>query len=301
MLIREIVQLSRDPELSRHIVFLEDYGIQVAREVVQGVDVWLNNPRRGEEACGTSGMKAGINGVLNFSILDGWFDEAFEISGGWAIGEREPYSEDQDEVHARAIYSTLENEIIPLYYDRNEEGIPGEWMKRMRQSLMNLSPQFNSQRMVCEYMSQLYGPAHDAFVAISADGFAPARDRARWNEQVSLAWNRVAFVDIGPGPDSSVLTGKPIPLRALLDLAGLSPTDVRVEAVVGRVGVNGALEDTLVMTLPPVAQEGQAWVFSSEFVPHQTGRLGYSVRVSPNHYDDPVTRPCNALLKWGIG
>ena len=125
MLIREIVQLSRDPELLRHIVFLEDYGIQVARELVQGVDLWLNNPRRGEEACGTSGMKAGINGVLNLSILDGWFDEAYEISGGWAIGDREPYSEDQDEIHARAIYSLLENEIVPLYYDRDEEGVPG--------------------------------------------------------------------------------------------------------------------------------------------------------------------------------
>ncbi len=300
MLIREIVQLSRDPDLLRHIVFLEDYGIQVAREVVQGVDLWLNNPRRGEEACGTSGMKAGINGVLNFSVLDGWFDEAYEISGGWAIGEREPYSEDQDEVHARAIYSTLENEIIPLYYDRGEEGIPGEWLRRMRQSLMNLSPQFNSQRMVCQYMSQLYGPAHDAFAAISADGFAPARDRARWNRQVQEAWHRVSFVDVGPGPESSVLTGKPIPMRAVLDLAGLTPQDVRVEAVVGRVGVNGSLEETQVMTLPPVEQEGSAWVFRSEFVPHQTGRLGYSVRVCPNHYDDPLTRPCNALLKWGI-
>ena len=111
--IREIVQLSRDPELAKHIVFVEDYGIEVARELVQGVDLWLNNPRRGEEACGTSGMKAGINGVLNLSILDGWFDEAYEISGGWAIGDREPYSEDQDEIHARAIYSILENEIVP--------------------------------------------------------------------------------------------------------------------------------------------------------------------------------------------
>ncbi len=301
MLIREIVQLSREPDLLRHIVFLEDYGIQVAREVVQGVDLWLNNPRRGEEACGTSGMKAGINGVLNFSILDGRFDEAFEVSGGWAIGEREPYSEDQDEIHARAIYSTLENEIVPLYYDRDEEGIPGEWMRRMRTSLMNLSPQFNSQRMVSEYMSQLYGPAHDAFAAIAGGDFEPARDRARWNQQVQEAWSRVSFVDIGPGPESSVLTGKPIPMRAVLDLAGLSPRDVRVEAVVGRVGVNGSLEETQVMTLPAVAQEGPAWVFCSEFVPHQTGRLGYSVRVSPNHYDDPLTRPCNALLKWGIG
>ena len=246
-------------------------------------------------------MKAGINGVLNFSILDGWFDEAFEISGGWAIGEREPYSEDQDEIHARAIYSTLENEIVPLYYDRDEEGIPGEWMRRMRTSLMNLSPQFNSQRMVSEYMSQLYGPAHDAFAAIAGGDFEPARDRARWNQQVQEAWSRVSFVDIGPGPESSVLTGKPIPMRAVLDLAGLSPRDVRVEAVVGRVGVNGSLEETQVMTLPAVAQEGPAWVFCSEFVPHQTGRLGYSVRVSPNHYDDPLTRPCNALLKWGIG
>ena len=99
-------------------MFLEDYGIEVARDMVQGVDLWLNNPRRGEEACGTSGMKAGINGVLNLSILDGWFDEAYENSGGWAIGDREPYSEDQDEYHASAIYSLLENEIVPMYYAR---------------------------------------------------------------------------------------------------------------------------------------------------------------------------------------
>jgi len=300
MLIREIVQLARDPELLRHIVFLEDYGIQVARELVQGVDLWLNNPRRGEEACGTSGMKAGINGVLNFSILDGWFDEAFEISGGWAIGEREPYAEDQDEIHSRAIYSTLENEIIPLYYDRNDEGLPAEWVRRMRQSLMNLSPQFNSQRMVCEYMSQLYAPAHDAFAAIGAGDFDPARERAKWNELVNHEWAGVRFVDIGPGPESSVLTGKPIPMRAVVALGALSPRDVRVEAVVGRVGVNGSLEETQVMTLPAVEQNGDGWIFSSEFVPHQTGRLGYSVRVSPNHYDDPLTRPCHALLKWGI-
>src|SRR5579884_1703511 len=299
MLIREIVQLSRDPDLSKHIVFLEDYGIEVGRELVQGVDLWLNNPRRGEEACGTSGMKAGINGVLNFSILDGWFDEAFEISGGWAIGDREPYSEDQDEIHARAIYSTLENEIIPTFYDRREENVPEEWVRRMKQSLMNLSPRFNCQRMVGEYLSQLYEPAHAAFLEVSGDAFCVARQRAVWNRKVGTVWNNVAFVDIGPGPDTSVLTGKPIPMRAVVNLAGLSPKDVRVEAVVGRVGVNGALEETQVMTLPAVNQQGEAWVFANEFIPHQTGRLGYSVRISPNHYDDPLTRPCNAPLKWG--
>ena len=177
-LIREIVQLSRNPEISKHIVFVEDYSIEVAREMVQGVDLWLNTPRRGEEACGTSGMKAGINGVLNLSILDGWFDEAFEISGGWAIGDREPYSDDQDEIHARAIYSILENEIVPMYYQDREEGVPVDWMRRMKQSLMHLSPQFNSQRMVGEYMSQLYEPAHQAYLEVSRDRFEPARDRA---------------------------------------------------------------------------------------------------------------------------
>src|SRR5664279_5639192 len=127
-------------------------------------------------------MKAGLNGVLNLSILDGWFDEAYEISGGWAIGDREDYAEDQDEMHARAIYSILENEIIPMYYDaRGEERVPEDWVRRMKQSLMYLTPQFNSQRMVGEYMSQLYEPAHLAFAEISHSKFESARERFRWN------------------------------------------------------------------------------------------------------------------------
>jgi starch phosphorylase len=299
MLIREIVQLSHDSQLSAHIVFIEDYSLRVGRELVQGVDLWLNTPRRGEEACGTSGMKAGLNGVLNLSILDGWFDEAYEISGGWAIGDREDYSEDQDEVHARAIYSILENEIVPMYYQgRDEEDVPSEWVRRMKQSLMHLSPQFNAQRMVTEYVSQLYDPAHAAYVGVRRDGYESSRERVRWNEQVHRAWESIKFIDIGPAPDGSVLSGLPIPMRAVLELSGLSPKEVRVEAVIGRVGVNGNLEETQVMALPPVEQQGTAYVFAKEFVPHQTGRLGYSLRVSPNHYDDPLTRPCNSLLKW---
>src|SRR3954454_21458197 len=132
-LIREIVSLSRDPEVAKRFIFVEDYSIQVAREMVQGVDLWLNNPRRGEEACGTSGMKASMNGVLNFSVLDGWFDEAVDVSGGWAIGDREAYSPDRDEAHAAAIYSALENEIVPTFYETREEGVPKRWMRRVRQ------------------------------------------------------------------------------------------------------------------------------------------------------------------------
>jgi starch phosphorylase len=299
MFIREIVQLSRDPELANHLVFVEDYSIQVGRELVQGVDLWLNNPRRGEEACGTSGMKAAINGVLNLSILDGWYDEAYEQSGGWAIGDRESYSEDQDEIHARAIYSILENEIIPMYYQGRNDEVPEEWVRRMKQSLMYVTPNFACQRMVNEYKTQLYEPAHRAYSEVKRDNFRSARERARWNQEVQRAWGEIRFVEIGPGPDASVISGDPIPLRAAVELGGLKPQDVRVEAVVGRIGVNGQLEETQVMTLPAADQQGSVVVFAREFVPHLTGRLGYSLRISPNHYDDPLTRSCDSLLKWG--
>jgi starch phosphorylase len=295
--IRDVVQLSRDPDLWRHVVFVEDYDMKVARELVQGVDLWLNNPRRGEEACGTSGMKAAINGVLNLSILDGWFDEAFEQSGGWAIGEREPYSEDQDALHASAIYYLLENEIVPMFYERREQ-TPREWIRRMKQSLMYISPGFDCRRMVREYMTELYQPAHTQHLRLEEGGYALVREKTRWNLRVREVWDRVKFVEAGPALAGSVISGKPVPVRAAIDLAGLKPEDVRVERVIGRIDSNGRLEDTEVMMLPPVEQQGSVAVFGKDVVPERTGRLGYALRVSPNHFEDPLTRPCSSLLKW---
>ena len=300
MFIREIVQLSRDPEVSKRLVFVEDYSLQVGRELVQGVDVWLNNPRRGEEACGTSGMKAGMNGVLNLSILDGWFDESYEHTGGWTIGDREPYSEDQDEIHARAIYSLLENELVPLYYESREQE-DSEWMTRVKRSIKFLSRQFNSRRMVDEYMSQLYDPAHSAYTDIQRGDFEKIRQKAKWNAEVLKVWERVSIVEMGPGPDGAVISGRPIPVRVAVDLAGLRPGDVRVEAVVGRVGPSGRLEDTEVLTLPAVEQRESVYIFAKDIIPQQTGRIGFTLRIAPNHYDDPLTRPCHPLLKWGAG
>ena len=295
--IREIVQLSRDPELWKHLVFVEDYDMKVGRELVQGVDLWLNNPRRGEEACGTSGMKAAINGILNLSILDGWYDEAYEHSGGWAIGEREPYSEDQDALHASAIYYLLENEIVPMFFERKEQ-TPREWIRRVKQSLMYISLNFDCRRMVREYMSELYEPAHSQHVRLAQSGFRLMHEKARWNSRIYEVWDRVHFVESGPGPGGTVLSGKPVPVRAAINLAGLEPRDVRVEVVVGRVDNNGNLEDTEVLVLPPVEQQGDVAVFEKDIVPERTGRLGYALRVSPNHFDDPLTRPCSSLLKW---
>lgn len=297
-LIREIVQYSRDPELAGHIVFVEDYGIQVARELVGGVDVWLNTPRRGEEACGTSGMKAGLNGVLNLSILDGWFDEAGELSGGWVIGDREPYSPDRDDAHASGLYSILENEIVPMYYENREQGVPVEWMRHVKQSLAYISANFNSHRMVAEYRSQLYEPAHRAYVEASGNHFAQPRERARWARDVAEKWPHVNIVDCGFGTEASMVTGSAVPLRATVELAGLRAEDVRVEAVVGRIGPEGELADTQVLMLAAQEQDGTRVRFGRDFTPVATGRLGCSVRVSPNHFEDPLNRPCNALLKW---
>jgi glycogen phosphorylase len=298
-LIRDIMQLSRDPRLDGRLVFVEDYGIQVARELVQAVDLWLNNPRRGEEASGTSGMKAAMNGVPNLSILDGWFDEAYEQSGGWAIGGREPYAEGQDELHARAIYSTLENEILPAYYNNREGGVPQEWMKRVKQSLAYISPAFSCQRMVEEYYSELYEPADRSFAAMAKDAYHGARERTRWSRQFEEAWPKVQFVSHGPDLGKGLVSGSKVQLEAAIELAGLTPDHVRVEAVIGRVGAGGQLDDTQVMNLPATGQRGSSvYTFAKEFIPHQTGRLGYSLRVAPNHYDDPLTRPAYALLKW---
>jgi starch phosphorylase len=296
-LIREVLQLSRDPEVSKRLVFVENYGIEVARALVQGVDLWLNNPRRGEEACGTSGMKAAINGVLNLSTLDGWYDEAYEISGGWAIGHREPYSEDQDAVHASAIYSILENEIVPLFYER-DEAVPEDWMRRVKTSLRNISPYFNCLRMVRDYADQFYAPANAAYRATRRDGFATIRERARWNSKVAKTWDQVRFVEVGPPLRDPVFSGSPIPISAVVDLGDLSPDDVRVEAIIGRINAEGHLNETEVLTLPPNEHRGTAAVFAKEFIPQLTGRLGLSIRISPNHYDDPLTRSCHSLLKW---
>lgn len=297
-LIREIVQLSREPEFSRHIVFVEDYDIEVGRELVQGVDLWLNNPRRGEEACGTSGMKAALNGTLNLSILDGWFDEAFEVSGGWAIGDRDLYSADLDDIHASSIYSLLENDILPMYYRGREEGVPHAWVQRVKQSLMNLSPMFNCQRMLHDYTTRLYEPAHAACLKVRKDNYQFAREKSAWNMRVERSWSSVHIYQDGEGPGRCVLTGTPIKLRAVLELGALTPDDVRVEAVVGRVSPDGGLCDTTVVSLPCTEQSGGRYFFGRDFVPHQTGRLGYTLRVSPNHCDDPLTRPCNSPVKW---
>jgi starch phosphorylase len=296
--IREIVQYSRDPELWKHVVFVEDYDMKVGRELIQGVDLWLNTPRRGEEACGTSGMKASMNGVLSLSILDGWFDEGFESSGGWAIGDRENYTDDQDALHASAIYYLLEKEIVPIFYDRRDQSSSPEWIRRSKAAIMNLTCDFDARRMVAEYDRKLYQPAHEADAEVRVGDLKLAHDRAQWNARISQVWDQVKFLETAPAPIQPVTSGNSVPVRAVIDMAGLSPSDLRVEVVLGKVGTTGSLEETETFLLPATEQKGSVAVFSSELTPQFTGRLGYALRVSPNHFHDPLTRPCSSLLKW---
>jgi starch phosphorylase len=296
-LIREIIHHSANPDLHHRVLFVEDYGMQVARELAGAVDVWLNTPRRGEEACGTSGMKAGMNGVLNLSIPDGWFDEAAEQSGGWMIGGRDEYSPERDESNAATLYSLLENEIVPLYYEGRDQGIPVEWMRRVKQSLKYVSAHFNSQRMVSEYRDQLYRPAHALFAELRGQAFEPCRERVLWNRRVQMAWPNVRFQYCGVEADG-ISTGAEIPLRVEVDLAGLEPKDVRVEALVGRIGPSGEMLDPRAVSLRPQSRRESIWTFAENYRPTFTGRLGLAVRVSSNHFDNPLNRPYNALLKW---
>jgi starch phosphorylase len=152
--------------------------------------------------------------------------------------------------------------------------------------------------MVREYMSELYEPAHSQHIRLLKSEYQLVREKAHWNSRIREVWDRVRFVEAGPAPAGTVVSGKPVPVRAAIDLAGLTPEDVRVEVVIGRVNTSGNLEETEVMVLPAVEQQGPVAVFEKNVVPERTGRLGYALRVSPNHFDDPLTRPCTTLLKW---
>jgi starch phosphorylase len=172
-------------------------------------------------------------------------------------------------------------------------------MRRVKTCLANLSPRFACVRMVDEYDAQMYDPAHRGGAELLRDGYESVRRKVRWNEGVVRVWDQVRFLEMGAGAEMRVLSGHPVTMRAVVDLAGLRPSDVKVEAVVGRVGAEGHLEETQVMTLAPAAEHDRSWTFTAQFVPSQTGRLGYAMRISPNHYEDPLSRPCYSLLRWG--
>jgi starch phosphorylase len=286
-LIQEIVRFADDPAVRHRIVFLPDYDMSMARYLYWGCDVWLNNPLRPLEACGTSGMKSALNGGLNLSIRDGWWDEFYDGANGWAIPTADGITDAtrRDDLEANALYELLATQVAPAFYERTD-GVPQRWVEMVRHTLTALRPQVQASRMVQEYSEGLYAPAARAAAGIVTDGFAPARELAAYRARLNSSWNRVRVVGVDASglPDTPVV-GAPMTVRAIVDLAGLDADDVTVEAVVGPVDETDELDSR--KRTAPMKHLGPADGSGERFetvvpLPH-AGLTGYTVRVLPAH------------------
>ena len=286
-MIRQIVQFSRRPDLRHRVAFLEDYDIDVARNLYQGSDVWLNTPRRPLEACGTSGEKAALNGALNCSVLDGWWDECFDSEIGWAIlsAESQPDLNVRDQLEANSLFDLLERQIVPLFYDRPSGRPPTGWLRRVRASLRELGPFVVASRMVKDYVEQLYEPASLRDDALSANGHERARALAAWKERVLDGWADVQ-VEVLEGDEGVTDLGGERVVRATLQLGSLTPADVAVELVHGSVGTNDELVHSGVVAMRRDGSgPGGGRQYAGSFACDRAGRYGFTVRVVPSHPD----------------
>jgi starch phosphorylase len=283
-LIQQMVRFADDPAVRHRIVFLPDYDISMARYLYWGCDVWLNNPLRPLEACGTSGMKSALNGGLNLSVRDGWWDELYDGRNGWAIPTADGVDDPdrRDDIEAEALYDLMATQVAPLFYDRGADGVPDRWTALVRHTLATLSPKVQASRMVQDYVGDWYAPAAAAARQVSSDGYAGAKELAEFRSRLDAAWPsvRVAEVDVSGSADTPVL-GAPMTVRASVELGGLASSDVLVQAVVGRADDADELTGTVVSPMSPVDRSGEAEVFEATVALPHAGVLGYTVRVLP--------------------
>jgi len=307
-LIKEIIHIARDPELKNKIVFIEDYDMNVAHYMVQGVDVWLNNPRRPLEASGTSGMKAAVNGVLNLSILDGWWCEGYDGANGWAIGRGEDYPPNeealQDDVESKAIYDLLEGDIIPLFYDRGLGGLPRGWIKKMKDSMRSICPVFNTNRMLKEYTDRFYINAHMDFMYLSSDNFKPLKERVGWINALSENWDKIQVVSVEDNIASlgdEFKIGDSFEVKARVRFAGeaINPKDIRLEVLWGYVDSRGGFDGVKIsgMSLDAADNSERIFVYRSKITADRIGHCGYVIRVVPNT-DVSHLKYMPGLIKW---
>lgn len=288
-LIRQIVNIARGPDFRHAIVFLENYDMNIARHLIQGVDVWLNTPQRPKEASGTSGMKVIYNAGLNCSILDGWWAEGYSPEVGWAIGRGEEYTDEewehQNYIESQALYNLLEQDIIPLFYNRGRDGLPREWIAKVKASMRTLAPYFNTHRMVQEYTQLMYMPNYETSLKLFESQLENGLEYAAWRGKLQDAWQRVRIrnVDI---PPRLVKVGSEIEVNALIDLGQLTPDDVRVQLYWGdlttRGEINGQNSDVIDM-LPDGKDDGGNYKFTAKLAYNTSGERGISVRVLPHH------------------
>ncbi|HEX4053562.1 MAG TPA: alpha-glucan family phosphorylase [Tepidisphaeraceae bacterium] len=299
-LIKALVNFARNPAVRRKMVFLENYDINIARSLVQGVDVWLNTPRRGMEASGTSGMKASANGVLNCSILDGWWVEGYTPDVGWAIGRGESYSDynTQDQLESQALYEILEKQIIPLFYKRTVDNIPREWISRMKTCMRKLAPVFNTNRMVREYTEKFYIPADVRGQTLAANNLERSVNLAKAKEMLRQRWGGIKVVGVHVGGNGHYRVGENMQVEALVDLPDVDPREVVVELYSGPITATGQIGAPHVLRMNHSKQiAGARHVFSGQIECRTSGRQGFAVRVLPGNAD--MATPFEpGLISW---
>jgi len=287
-LIQEMVRFTDDPTIRGKIVFLPNYDMEMARTLFPGCDVWLNNPLRPLEACGTSGMKAALNGALNLSIRDGWWDEWFDGSDGWAIPTADGVTDPdrRDDLEAAALYDLLERQVAPRFYSMDERGLPVTWLEMVRHTLARLGPKVQATRMVAEYVERLYAPAAAMGQALVADGAAAAKELGAWKARVRAQWShvKVDHVESG-GVDEVVQVGDPLTVTAYVSLGQLRPEDVDVQVVYGRATEGDSLKAGYSTQSLEAAQSYDAgrFAFVGDVTLDMSGPFGYTVRVVPKH------------------
>jgi starch phosphorylase len=286
-LIQQLVRFADDPAVRHRIAFLPNYDIAMAKYLYPGCDVWLNNPLRPFEACGTSGMKSALNGGLNLSILDGWWDEWYDGENGWAIptadGVQDP--DRRDDLEAAALYDLIDGSVAPLFYEVDEDGLPQRWLSMIRHTLSTLGPKVLASRQVRDYTTLLYGPAARAVWALDGDTWSGARELAAYKARVRAAWPgvRVDHVE-STGVSDTPQVGESFHVDAFVSLDGLTPGDVEVQLVHGRVSQADDLRDIETARLVLAeSYEGGRHRFQGDLLPTRTGAFGYTVRIVPTH------------------
>ena len=301
-LIQSIIEIMRRYEdLRKHIIFVEDYDICIARYLVQGTDLWLNTPRRMQEASGTSGMKAAINGVINMSILDGWWYEAYKPEIGWAIGQNGDYSSDenyQDSLDANSIYQLLEREVVPLFYDTGTDGLPRKWIQKMKDSMVYNCPMFNTNRMLHDYVEMFYHPCIKHWEDFSPSNFAKARELASWKSHVKQNWNSIRIDNIEMDEPPEIKVGEQINVKAKVYLGGLNPSDVSVEVYQGLVNPQGSIINGKSIPMNHSGSNGDGnYIFQGIIKCQSSGLHGYSIRILPKN--EKLVNPYElGLILW---
>jgi starch phosphorylase len=287
-LIKAIVNFARNPAVRRRVVFLENYDINIARYLVQGVDVWLNTPKRGMEASGTSGMKAAANGVPNCSVLDGWWVEGYQPDLGWAIGHGESYTDGnlQDQLESQALYDLLEKQIIPLFYKRTTDNIPRDWIARMKNCMRKLAPVFNTNRMVKEYAERFYVPANQRGARLAADGLKRSIELAHAKDHLRQKWGGIKIIGVHCSGNGHYQVGDSMEVEAMIDLPDIDPAEVTVQLYAGPITATGQIgsPSLLNMTHSKLIANGRH-LFAGKIDCRVSGRQGFAVRVLPGNPD----------------